>query len=1297
MARLLLQTVEGPRTIELCAFNSLGRHPNNTIQVLDRIASKEHCLIELREGRFVLRDRGSMNGTYVNGERAHGPVTLADGDEISLGSTRAIFHAGAEPEVSSMAEPRIGELPSERILVHLATDKPSYRPGEVLYARAAVLDAETGAAATPSNLAFEIRDASGDVLVSRLSHAAEGVAPFSWTLPADLEDGEHLLYARCPTETFPPAELGFSVRAERPPLLCTELELSRTVYAAGDEVMAALWAGPGEGRGAAGAEVSALATLDGEEIAREALTLDGEGRAWLHFRLPEAIERGAGQVSMIVRDGAAEASVSCALPIAPTRLLLSLQPEGGELVVGLPARLYLEARTPAGAPAEVAGRIIDAGGAVLAHFHTEHEGRGRVMVLPMKAGRAYAAVIDEPAGFPERFPLPDVTREGLSLIALDDRSEADEPLHFRVASTAAMRARLAIHRRDREVGAMPVELGAGEVKDLNLKLPVGATGVLRVTLHDGLGRPRAERLIFRRPPGALRVEIEALPAHPGPRTSMALRVRTTSRGKPVPATVMVSVIDDAIVARVPKRERPPHLPEQVLLGTEVGELGDPAAYLEEGNAAARRLDLLLGTQGWRRFAFYDLARFVGEQGDRAERVLARRKPPVVAVTQAVMLPETAPRAAVGHARGPEISLLLGDAALSAATPGPPAVFHRVASVQHRAGSGASAEGQPLPPFPGPPLPMAVPSAQKVGASGARSRPQTSGAPPPPVGKMVTVREFAHRLGSAEPASPVTTLYWSSGITTSVNGEVTVELDLPDTTGAFRARADAFSALGALGSGEAVIELSRPFSLEPRVPAEVCVGDVIDLPLTLDNASSERLDGRLLLEVEGPLIVGREPIAFSIAPASRERLLVPAAVISGRGRATLRVNASAGSHAQSVAQRIGIVPAGFPMETAVAGRLPADGVHTHLLTVPDAAEQGSLLTDLRFHPGALAWLSSAFEALLDGPSHGLAAQLPVADLAALLIAQSAVGPGVDPLLLRRAKRCVDAASRLSRSEADAPVDEAERARRVEAALADGSPRDLESAALAVLHWAKVGDRARAGSAMEAIFTHAQGSPAHTLMAAQAMVAWEDAYPIEHRAGSLVVSVDGEPVAARSFSAEQRSPIVVPSFADALRPGERRVELRMTGGAPLPYALRLRYHARRPASVDARGLGLSLELGADEVVEGAGVELAVNIENQGGEATAALTAILGLPAGLELPAGAVEGLCAEGAVTRGALRGRELILALPALAAHEHRRFTLPLLGAIPGTYRGPASRAYPGEAEDRAVWAAPLSIRVLAAR
>ncbi len=94
MARLILLTAEGQQAIELRAVNSLGRHPDNTIQLLDKIVSKEHCIIEQRGEQFILRDLGSLNGTFINGERVRGEAPLSNGDELSLGATRGRFEEG---------------------------------------------------------------------------------------------------------------------------------------------------------------------------------------------------------------------------------------------------------------------------------------------------------------------------------------------------------------------------------------------------------------------------------------------------------------------------------------------------------------------------------------------------------------------------------------------------------------------------------------------------------------------------------------------------------------------------------------------------------------------------------------------------------------------------------------------------------------------------------------------------------------------------------------------------------------------------------------------------------------------------------------------------------------------------------------------------------------------------------------------------------------------------------------------------------------------------------------------------
>jgi adenylate cyclase len=95
MAKLVVISPDGAQKDTLLrAINTLGRHPDQHVQILDRVVSKEHALITFVDGGYWLQDMGSRNGTYVNGERIPGRTRLNDGDTITLGSTRCVFVEG---------------------------------------------------------------------------------------------------------------------------------------------------------------------------------------------------------------------------------------------------------------------------------------------------------------------------------------------------------------------------------------------------------------------------------------------------------------------------------------------------------------------------------------------------------------------------------------------------------------------------------------------------------------------------------------------------------------------------------------------------------------------------------------------------------------------------------------------------------------------------------------------------------------------------------------------------------------------------------------------------------------------------------------------------------------------------------------------------------------------------------------------------------------------------------------------------------------------------------------------------
>jgi pSer/pThr/pTyr-binding forkhead associated (FHA) protein len=74
-----------------------GRHPDSDIFLDDITVSRRHVEVLRQPGGYVVRDVGSLNGTYVNRKRVEeGP--LGNGDELQVGKFKLVFVAGSGGE-----------------------------------------------------------------------------------------------------------------------------------------------------------------------------------------------------------------------------------------------------------------------------------------------------------------------------------------------------------------------------------------------------------------------------------------------------------------------------------------------------------------------------------------------------------------------------------------------------------------------------------------------------------------------------------------------------------------------------------------------------------------------------------------------------------------------------------------------------------------------------------------------------------------------------------------------------------------------------------------------------------------------------------------------------------------------------------------------------------------------------------------------------------------------------------------------------------------------------------------------
>src|SRR6185295_9064165 len=185
--------------------------------------------------------------------------------------------------------------------------------------------------------------------------------------------------------------------------------------------------------------------------------VDNAGNAGASFKLPSVIARGEGVIAMVIQDGGAVETACKTIPILLQTMDLAIYPEGGDLIAGLLNRVYVEGRTPAQKPADMAGVIVNAAGREVARFHTEHEGRGRFFFTPAK-GEAYSLRVTEPAGIKTGFPLPAVKASGVVISSVGDVTPRQEDVIVRVAATAGGTYGVALTQRGKEFSFKRISL-----------------------------------------------------------------------------------------------------------------------------------------------------------------------------------------------------------------------------------------------------------------------------------------------------------------------------------------------------------------------------------------------------------------------------------------------------------------------------------------------------------------------------------------------------------------------------------------------------------------------------------------------------------------------------------------------------------------------------------------------------------------------------------------------------------------------------------------------------------------------
>ncbi len=515
----------------------------------------------------------------------------------------------AQPKDGS-AEPTSIEIPLEptRCLTYVTVDRPVYRPGETVLFRSVTLNRRSLAAHVDVPIRFELIDPSGASVPGAFSEGVtdRGVGNGSFTLPSTAPGGPYKLVAKSLDGFFPDETKEFQVRAYRVPRLKKDLEFRRRSYGPGETVEADFSAQRAEGGAVAGAAVRVTARVDDAVVYQSTATTSPQGTLAVSFQLPEFISEGQGQLSIAVDDGGVQETQSKTIPIQLGRVDVDFYPEGGYLVDGLLNRVYFAARNTLGEPIHIKGEVLSRSGNAVAEIETTRDGMGRFEFVPSR-GESYSLKVTAPVDVNNLPKLPTVVKSLPVLETGVGVFDFDAPLKMNIRNAKPISAIVRAVCRGQLVGEKQLDFKPGSTA-VTIPIRKDAAGVIRVTVLDATAtpaQPLVERLVFRRDRRMLNVSIvqpkTALQRSPGEPLRLTLQV-TDENDQPTPAVLGVSVVDDASLS-LDETERPT-LRTHFLLTSEVEkpeDLEHANFYLSDGDEAAESLDLLLGTQGWRRF------------------------------------------------------------------------------------------------------------------------------------------------------------------------------------------------------------------------------------------------------------------------------------------------------------------------------------------------------------------------------------------------------------------------------------------------------------------------------------------------------------------------------------------------------------------------------------------------------------------------------------------------------------------------------------------------------------------------
>ncbi|MEP6594678.1 MAG: hypothetical protein ABJA71_01980 [Ginsengibacter sp.] len=287
---------------------------------------------------------------------------------------------------------------------------------------------------------------------------------------------------------------------------------------------------------------------------------------------------------------------------AASTTFLHFFPEGGDLIEGLPSRVAFKATDEHGIPVAVKGDIMDASGKNVQSFASIHDGMGMFTLLSENS--KYKAIWKDGHGQSHETLLPVPKKQGFVIEVNNNGTQVS----FKVTrsadtSSAYSEANIVAQMQHQLVYRAKGKVAMGESIKGNIPIDSLPAGILQITVFNKDEQPVAERIVFINQQDYYFItDLNPSVINTSKREKNVIQVDVPDT---IGCNLSVAVTDANLNASGEKQD---NIFSHVLLTGDIkGYVHNPGYYFSgEADSIVKHLDLVMMTNGWRRFNWEDV-------------------------------------------------------------------------------------------------------------------------------------------------------------------------------------------------------------------------------------------------------------------------------------------------------------------------------------------------------------------------------------------------------------------------------------------------------------------------------------------------------------------------------------------------------------------------------------------------------------------------------------------------------------------------------------------------------------------